>query len=207
MKMDERMIKLVNFVKITSSLQLLGLILLLAPKLTFAQQKIEREYAIKATQAPEPALEFVNQTFDKKRIKWYAEESQKGRSIEAKVKQDGTVYSIEFDEKGNLQDIETIISFNSLPQDLQKAIMKTLEADFTRIKIHKMQRQWTGNAATLQQLASKKKPEEDYTTRYEIVIRGSKDRSTSDYEVLVDDHGKLISKSKIIQKDSPHLLF
>lgn len=207
MKMDERMMKRINFVKITSSLQLLGLILLLAPKLTSAQQKIEREYAIKATQVPEPALEFVNQTFYKKRIKWYAEESQKGRSIEAKVKQDGTVYSIEFDEKGNLQDIETLISFNSLPQDLQKAIMKTLEADFTRIKIHKMQRQWTGNAATLQQLASKKKPEKEYTTRYEIVIRGSKDRSTSDYEVLVDDHGKLISKSKIIQKDSPHLLF
>jgi hypothetical protein len=46
-----------------------------------------------------------------------------------------------------------------------------------------------------------------YTTRYELVIRGTKDKSTSDYEVLVDDQGMLIRTSKIIYGDNPHLIF
>ena len=190
-----------------SGLALMALILLLCPKLTYAQQKIEREYAIKATQVPEPALQYVGQMFEKQRIRWYAEESQKGRSIEAKVKADGTIYSIEFDQEGKLQDIEVLVKFQSLSEDLREAVEETLEAEFTRIKILKVQKQWTGPASTLQLLVSKKKPLEKYTTKYELVIRGTKDKSTSDYEVLVDEQGKLISKSKIIQKDSPHLLF
>ena len=190
-----------------SGLALMALILLLCPTMAAAQQKIEREYAIKTTQVPKPALQFVGQVFETQRIRWYAEESQKGRSIEAKVKADGTIYSIEFDQAGKLQDIEVLVKFQSLSEDLRKAIENTLEAEFTRIKILKVQKQWTGPASTLQLLVAKKKPLEKYTTKYELVIRGTKDKNTSDYEVLVDEQGKLISKSKIIQKDSPHLLF
>lgn len=193
--------------KLHSSLTLLALALLLYPATTFAQQKIEREYAIKPTQVPKPALQFLDHLFKNERIRWYAEESQKGRSIEAKVKQDGTIYSIEFDEAGNLQDIETLIKFRSLPDQLRQAIVNTLEAEFSRVKIYKVQRQWTGPAKTLQLLVAKKEPADKYTTRYELVIRGTDDKSTSDYEILVDDKGTLIHKSKIIQKDSPHLLF
>ena len=190
-----------------SGLTLVALALLLNSGTTYAQQKIEREYAIKPAQVPKSALQYVDQIFETRRTKWYAEESQKGRSIEAKVKQDGTIYSIEFDEAGQLQDIETLISFKSLPEALRQAIEKTLEADFSRIKINKVQRQWTGPANTLQLLLAKKEPPEKYITRYELVIRGTKDRSTSDYEVLVDDQGKLIRTSKIISQDNPHLLF
>mgnify|MGYP001072790456 CR=1 FL=1 len=181
--------------------------LMLCPFTTVAQQKIEREYAIKTTQVPKSAVQYVDQVFEGRKTKWYAEESQKGRSIEAKVKQDGTIYSIEFDESGKLQDIETLIRFKSLPEKLRTAIDKTLEAEFSRIKINKVQRQWTGSAKTLQLLLAKKKAAEAYTTRYELIIRGTKDRRTSDYEVLVDDQGALIRTSKIISKDNPHLLF
>lgn len=193
--------------KLRGSLLLVAFALLLNVETTFAQQKTEREYAIKTAQVPKSALQYVDQVFEGRRTKWYAEESQKGRSIEAKVKQDGTIYSIEFDEGGKLQDIETLISFKSLPEALRNTIEKTLEAEFSRIKIIKVQRQWTGPAKTLQLLLSKKEPAEKYITRYELVIRGTKDRSTSDYEVLVDDQGTLIRTSKIISKDNPHLLF
>lgn len=196
-----------NYKKLRGSLILVAFALLLNVETTFAQQKTEREYAIKTAQVPKSALQYVDQVFEGRRTKWYAEESQKGRSIEAKVKQDGTIYSIEFDEGGKLQDIETLISFKSLPEALRNTIEKTLEAEFSRIKIIKVQRQWTGPAKTLQLLLAKKEPAEKYTTRYELVIRGTKDRSTSDYEVLVDDQGTLIRTSKIISKDNPHLLF
>jgi hypothetical protein len=188
-------------------LTLVALAVFLFPVTTFAQEKIEREYAIKSTQVPEPALQFIDQVFENPRIRWYAEESQKGKSIEAKVKRDGTIYSIEFDPDGKPQDIETLIKFKSLPEKLGQAIQHTLEAEFSRIKIYKVQRQWTGPATTLQLLLGKKKPAALYTTRYELVIRGTKDKSTSDYEVLVDDHGMLIRTSKIIYGDNPHLIF
>jgi len=193
--------------KLRGSLLLVAFALLLNVETTFAQQKTEREYAIKTAQVPKSALQYVDQVFEGRPTKWYGEESQKGRSIEAKVKQDGTIYSIEFDEGGKLQDIETLISFKSLPEALRNTIEKTLEAEFSRIKIIKVQRQWTGPAKTLQLLLAKKEPAEKYTTRYELVIRGTKDRSTSDYEVLVDDQGTPIRTSKIISKDNPHLLF
>lgn len=190
-----------------SSLALLAFALLLLPGATSAQDKIEREYAIKTSQVPEKALQFVDEIFDDERIRWYAEESQKGRSIEAKVKQDGIIYSIEFDKAGKLQDIEMLISFRSLPEKLRVAIEKTLKAEFSRIKINKVQRQWTGPASTLQALIAKEKTEDKYTTRYELIIRGTDTKGTSDYEMLVDDQGTLLRKSKIIQKDTPHLLF
>jgi hypothetical protein len=188
-------------------LTLLTLALFLFTNTTYAQEKIEREYAIKSTQVPKPALEFIHQVFENSRIRWYAEESQKGRSIEAKLKRDGTIYSIEFDTDGKPQDIEMLIKFKSLPEKLCLAIQRTLEAEFRRIKIQKVQRQWTGPAPTLQLLLAKKKPIALYTTRYELVIRGTKDKSTSDYEVLVDDQGMLIRTSKIIYGDNPHLIF
>jgi hypothetical protein len=189
------------------SLTLAALLLLVCPKTIYAQEKIEREYAIKSTVVPESALQFIDQVFENPRIKWYAEESQKGQSIEAKVKGDGTIYSIEFDKAGRLQDIETLIKFKSLPENLREAIENKLETKFSRIKIRKVQRQWTGSATTLQLLLAKKAPEEKYTVRYELIIRGTKDKSTSDYEVLVDDKGSLIRTSKIIYGDNPHLIF
>ncbi len=97
--------------------------------------------------------------------------------------------------------------FRSLPEQLREAIVKTFEAEFSRIKIYKVQRQWTGPASTLQALIAKEKPADKYTTRYEVIIRGTDDKGTSDYEMLVDDQGTLIRKSKIVRKDAPHLLF
>lgn len=193
--------------KMRCSLMLLAFALFLFPEAIVAQQKVEREYAINPAQVPAAALQFFHETFLNARIRWYAEESQRGRSIEAKVKQAGTIYSIEFDETGKLQDIESLITFKSLPESLRRTIEHTLEAEFSRIKIYKVQRQWTGPATTLKALLMKKTPAEKYSTRYELVIRGTKEKSTSDYEVLVDDQGTLIQTSKIIHKDNPHLLF
>lgn len=188
-------------------LTLLALVLLLYPTLVPAQQKVEREYSIKVEQVPEKALQFTAKAFGSKRLKWYAEESQKGRSIEAKIKQDGTIYSIEFDEAGNLQDVEALIKFGSLPKQLRETIMKTLDLEFDRIKIHKVQLQWTGSDKALLALISGEKPADTYTIRYELIIRGTKGRKASDYEVLVDEQGKTISKLRIVHRDHRHLIF
>ena len=183
------------------------LAILLTPAFTFAQEKIEREYSIKPSAVPEMALKFTQQAFDGRKVRWYAEESQKGKSIEAKVKQDATVYSVEFDQKGNLLDVEVHIKFRSLPEPLRKTIMNTLETTMGRVKIHKIQRQWTGATEAMKELITDKKTTKPYTTKYELVIRVTKNRVTADYEILMDEQGKVLRQQKISRNHSPHLLF
>lgn len=196
-----------GFKNIRYGLRGLAFALLLLPTLTSAQEKKEREYAIKSSDVPEKAIKFTQQSFDGRKIRWYAEESQKGNSIEAKVKQDATIYSVEFDQKGNLLDVEVLIKFKSLPQPLREAIMTTLETQWGRVKVLKAQRQWTGATGALQELITNKKTTQSYTTRYELVIRATKDRVTADYEVLMDEQGKILRQLRVSRNHSPHLLF
>ncbi|MEL6254700.1 MAG: hypothetical protein AAFR87_22000, partial [Bacteroidota bacterium] len=71
-----------------------------------AQIKYEREYKLKPTEIPMPAKIFVDSCKFSTQITWYKEESQDGKSIEAKLKHKGKKYSIEFDTVGLLQDME-----------------------------------------------------------------------------------------------------
>ncbi|WP_231463844.1 hypothetical protein [Pedobacter sp. Leaf132] len=162
---------------------------------------------MKPGNVPKSALNYVSQLFPAGKIKWYVEKSESGESIEAKIKNNGNFYSIEFDFTGKLQDIETIVGFNSLSEMLQKSISEALKAKFRRIKILKVQRQWSGSPEAMQFLVAGKNSSKNYMTRYEIVFRGIKNKSTSDYEVLFDDQGKLIKMLKIINQNNPHLLY
>lgn len=190
-----------------SSLVTSVLIVLIYPNSLYSQTKIEREYGMKPGNVPKSALNYVSQLFPAGKIKWYVEKSESGESIEAKIKNNGNFYSIEFDFTGKLQDIETIVGFNSLSEMLQKSISEALKAKFRRIKILKVQRQWSGSPEAMQFLVAGKNSSKNYMTRYEIVFRGIKNKSTSDYEVLFDDQGKLIKMLKIINQNNPHLLY
>ena len=50
----------------------------------FGQQKFEKEYRIKSDDVPITAIKFIEKITDKKRLKWVAEESKDGKTIEAK---------------------------------------------------------------------------------------------------------------------------
>ncbi|MCX2473486.1 hypothetical protein OQZ33_03990 [Pedobacter sp. MC2016-05] len=189
------------------SLMVSTFIFLLYPNSLSAQNKIEREFRIKPGKVPKSALNYVTQLFPAGKIKWYVEKSESGESIEAKIKTNRTIYSIEFDRMGKLQDIETIVSFDSLPEKVRGAINEGLKSKFMRIKILKVQRQWSGSPETLQLLLAGKNSSRNYMTRYEIVLRGINIKSTSDYEVLFDDQGRLVKILKIINQNNPHLLY
>ena len=74
-----------------------------------SQDKQEREHRIRKSQFPEKALEFIQQQLlDAKRIKYYKEIDGAKRSYEVKFKKDRLKYSVEFDEDGNLEDVEDI---------------------------------------------------------------------------------------------------
>ncbi|WP_298311792.1 hypothetical protein [uncultured Aquimarina sp.] len=173
----------------------------------YSQNKLEKEYRIKSSEVPKLALDFIAQgPFDKK-IKWYAEESQDGNSIEAKTIYKNRKYSIEFDTEGNPQDVEQKIPFTSISEGLRKQIQNSLDSIFIKSKVKKTQKQWIASRSTLIALINNKTTTENYSVNYELVLKGKKNQRYSYYELLYDHSGSLLKIFKIVNANTDNLLY
>ena len=108
----------------------------------FGQQKFEKEYRINSEDVPSAAINFIQKITDKKRLKWVAEESHDGKTIEAKFYKNSRKYSVEFDKQGQLIDIEILISVSNLPASEKVLLEKTLGNEFAKFSILKIQKQF-----------------------------------------------------------------
>lgn len=84
-------------------------------------------------------MEFIESVFEDTKMKWYGEENIKGKAIEAKGRYQGTFYSVKFDTLGVLQDIEMLIDFGTVPENVRTLIEKNLANHFSRFRIQKTQ--------------------------------------------------------------------
>lgn len=175
--------------------------------LAYSQDKQEREYRIKESAVSAKALEYVEKNFEGVRMRWYGEENLDGKAIEAKGKRDGKLYSVKFSTEGELQDIEMVVNFNSIPENVKTAVEKNLNDRFSKFRIQKTQIQWVGDQAELASLIRGEKITGTYATNYEITLQGTKDRRTDYYEVLADYKGELLRESKIVQRTNQNLIY
>lgn len=185
----------------------LSKILLLGSLLPFclnAQVKFEREFRVRSNEVHPEAVIYVNSFAFTKKIKWYREESMSGASIEAKTCFDGRRYSLEFDTTGVLEDIEVEVRFSALRQDVRTAIEKSFDGDFKRWKIRKVQRQFSGEPNAVRQAALADVVVEGVIIRYEIVVKGLKDK-TELFEYTFDQSGQLISVKLIVLAPTDNL--
>ncbi len=173
----------------------------------YSQDKLEREYRIKQSEVPATALEFIESTFENIQVKWYGEDNLNGKAIEAKGRYESKLYSIKFTTEGALQDVEVVIDFNTIPENVKTVIEKNLESRFSKIRIQKTQMQWLGSTADLKALIKGQKVTGTYSTNYEITLKGTKDRRTEYYEILSDYKGELIRESKILLRNNHHLIY
>jgi hypothetical protein len=163
-----------------------------------AQTKFEREYRIKEKDVPEKAVQFIDDVFKKAKVKWYSEESQDGKSIEAKTKYQMQKFSVEFDTAGNLQDVEKIIKFEDLGQSTANALTRSLSAQFGDYKIMKIQIQWTSDdPATIKELIKKGSSEKTFVENFEIVLETREDKTFIAYEVLIDQNGNIVKSLEL----------
>ena len=186
---------------------LLLLLLLFKLSLAYSQDKLEREYRIKESGVPAKALNYVESIFKNVGMKWYGEENLNGKAIEAKGRLQGDLYSVKFSVDGNLQDVERVMDFNSIPEDVRNTIAKNLKSRFSKFKLQKTQIQWVGNMNDLAALVKEESVTGTYTTNYEITLRGTKDGRTDYYEILSDNKGELIRESKIVQRSNQNLIY
>ncbi len=184
--------------------------LLLAVLLSFsngltAQKKFERETRLRENDVPAAALSFIQATDPQERIRWYYEENLEGNSVEAKFKRESARYSVEFDTLGNIQDVEIEISPDELESSLKDEVDDNLTEQFTKYKWQKLQRQYTGSVTQLQSLLRGEQELSGLTIRYELELKGTKERHTALYEITFDEAGLITRQRQIIFKNANHL--
>lgn len=170
-----------------------------------AQQKFEKEYRIEATDVSPLARQFVDSLDFGRRVGWYREISQQGESIEAKSKRGGQKYSVEFGLAGELQDVEIEIAWRSLSDDIQRNIEQSLNADFEKFKIRKVQRQFSGQGEEVLNQINHPSQGNNVTTKYELVLKGRKDGETNEFEYTFSANGILEKKAKMNFRNTDNL--
>lgn len=169
------------------------------------QLKYEREYNLSLDKVPAVATTFINTCCPNSKVKWYGEESLTGKTIEAKINYKGSLYSIEFDTSGYIQDVEKNIRLHDIPKNARLAIVNKIDSIFSKHKTNKIQVQWVGSNEALYELIKKNNSTLPHTISYEIVVKGRKEKSTKIYEILFSIDGSISSVSEIVQRNTDNL--
>lgn len=171
----------------------------------FAQEKFEKESRMNQRDVPSKALLFIDSLNYKAKIKWFKEEGLTTKSIEAKFKNNKTKYSIEFDTLGNIEDIEVEVNERDIKSYITDSVSAQLKLDCSNYKIVKIQKQFTGSENELFSLLKMGVNREQIKIKYEIIVRCNQQKKVNLFEYLFNEKGKLITKSKIVFKNSSHL--
>ena len=184
--------------------------LLLVVWVSQGQYKYEREYRIKKSQFPAEAHAFIaDQLQNARKIRYYRETDSTKVSYEAKFKLDKLHYSVEFDEQGQLEDIEILIREVDIPNDTFAAITDYLQNNFTKYRIRRIQQQYPVNDSETVEETLRNAFQNLLlpTIRYEIMVAGKKDSGFEDYEILFDYKGEFIKLRKSLPLNHDHILY
>ncbi len=192
----------------TLSKLILALLLLSGATIpSHAQIKNEKEERIKSADVPKKARQFMHECGIVGKIKWYREYSNQGIHIEGKTVHQGIKHSIEFDTLGQILDIEREFKIEQLDANTVNNITQALSSLFQRLKIRKIQQQWTGNESSLVSLMLGVTEVQNYRLRYEIVVTGKREGNTGYFEVLLEPDGALVELLRISRRASDNLDF
>ena len=189
---------------------LAAFLLLLFVTSGWAQNKYEREFRIRKSQFPEKAYGFLKEELQNaKRIRYYKEVDSSKISYEVKFKKERLFYSIEFDESGELEDVEILIKEVDIPNASFEAINTYLKGYFTKYRIRKIQQQYTLAAfgSISNTLKNAFQNMIDPKINYELIVGGSTGGGFQDYEILFDAEGNFISMRKSLPANYDHVLY
>lgn len=174
-----------------------------------AQKKYEREYRIKKSQFPQNALSYINENIvDARRVRFYKETDSTKVSFEVKFKKDRLKYSVEFDEKGILEDVEIEIEPIDIPDETFAKINEHLENKFLKYRIRKLQQQYpledNDTETTLKNAFQNLMLP---TIKYELIVAGKIDKTYGQYELLFNAKGMFETMRKSLPPNYDHVLY
>lgn len=189
--------------------RLLLILIFLGQAFCFAQYKYEREYRIKKSQFPEEALSYISDKIEgAKRLRFYKETDSIKISYEAKFKKDRLKYSIEFDEKGALEDVEIEIKPVDIPDDVFAELNADLAKRFLKFRIRKIQQQYplldNDTETTLKNAFQNLMLP---SIKYELIVSGKKSKNYEQFEVLYGSDGSFEKIRKSLPPNYDHVLY
>lgn len=188
-------------------LKLLSIIILCSVQTLLSQEKFEKEYRVKVKDVPKNALQIIKMWNFPKKVKWYAEESNIGKTFEAKSCLNSQKVSVEFSENGSLLDTEVTVTFSKMPKDLQQMIRKKLSDKFKKFRIKKIQIQYVGDESNVYKQVFQLKTMYPIKPNYEIIVKGKKDKKMETFEILINDKGQILKELKVKKSLSLNLEF
>lgn len=173
------------------------------------QQKFEQEKRVRENEVPPQSIEILGQLEIDSKIRWYKETGLSGFSFEAKTKKGKRRLSIEFSSDGKFEDLEIDTRMSELPNDTKEKILELLQKENGRYKIKKVQQQLSGEIASISTFLKDSKLDigNEITIKYELVISTKENGTFIQIEYLFDAGGKLLKKSKIIEKMNDNIDF
>ncbi|NRB47767.1 MAG: hypothetical protein HRU41_08830 [Saprospiraceae bacterium] len=171
----------------------------------FSQVKYEKEHRVSAEKVPEAATNALESRPFYSKVKWYREESLVATTYEAKVRFQGKKLSIEFDSIGQLEDVEIIIKWSAIEDIVRTKIDQELKGVFSKYRLVKIQRQWTGNTEILLKSLPDDPPPDKATKRYEIIVKGKSEIGWHWHEMTFSLTGELLSNKRIILRNTDNL--
>ncbi len=164
----------------------------LLPGKVSGQVKYEREYRITPNDVPEEAREFIHQFPFKRQVRWYRNQYENSSTIEAKVRHNGRLYSIDFDQLGSLNDLEVEIKWKEIPTDIGIQITRNLDSLFVKHRIIRIQAQFCEEDIR----AMVKNGIDKYLNQanFEIIVEGQSHRGKLQYEILFSEEGAVMRK-------------
>ncbi|MFS4445653.1 hypothetical protein [Maribacter sp. 2307UL18-2] len=190
--------------------KLIALLWLLGSGALLAQNKYEREYRIRKSQFPEKALHYISEKLeDAKRIRFYKETDSAKTSYEAKFKKDRLWYSVEFSEKGALEDIEILIKPVDIPNESFSRIETYLTRSFLKYRIRRLQQQYPITSEEPAETTVKNAFQNLMlpSINYELIVSGKKEKAFEQFEILFDADGNFIAIRKSLPPNYDHVLY
>ncbi|MBT2162713.1 hypothetical protein [Zobellia barbeyronii] len=191
------------------SVLFLVLCITLSTNSAFAQVKNEREHRIRKSQFPEQALTLVKEKLaNARRIRFYKEIDSSKISYEAKFKKDRLQYSVKFNAKGKLEDVEIIIKPVDIPNDAYSKITTYLEENFIKYKIRKIQQQYITDGDNVDQTL--KEAFQNLmlpSIKYVFLINGKNDNGSEKFEILFNSEGKFELMKNALPPNYDHVLY
>ncbi|ARN78253.1 hypothetical protein BST97_09760 [Nonlabens spongiae] len=172
-----------------------------------AQQiKKEQESRIESQEFPAETEKWVKALSENcKKLKFYKEVDGDKTSYELKCKCEGRKRSIEFSEKGALEDVEILTRNKKVAKAVLKRIQKSLDSITSKNRIEKIQEQYFLNSTSPAQL--KLRINNSDLNGYELIVAFKEKRKIYRKELQFDRYGKLISSRDIKRLEYDFLLF
>lgn len=171
---------------------------------SIGQNKNEKESKVSKTDFPLKAQQTLSLIPDNaKRIKYYQETDGSKMSFESKFKLKNLWFSVEFDQEGNLEDIEVKVRKHQLSKTVRDQIHQYLNGHCDKFDIVKIQEQYVqdGLSSDMAFLKSTISNRKTTGSNYELIVAIKNNKKWTLKEMTFDIQGSFLN-SRDLQADS-----